>query len=268
MMVRLFILLIAILSPSWSWAAVAYDASASSQCDATADATIAECTSVRTVLTYSLTVGSGSNRQLGVMTFVGCRSSGTAPAVTSVTYAGTTLTQQTSNTTNAPRKGYLHTWPTGSQPTSGANNVVVTVDTDLITGCGDSYGNIMSGAIAVTGVDQSTTLSSSANNTGTSGTSLTLTIGTSGANDLGIHGGCTGSTMSSTTETSRYTTEYTENSCGSMGGATASGGDTSFSWTSAASDSWVMVGGAFKESGGGGGPTCSGALLMRGVGGC
>ena len=47
-----------------------------------------------------------------------------------------------------------------------------------------------------------------------------------------------------------------------MSGATAAGGDTSFSRT-ITNDSWIMVGGAFKEFSGGGAAPAPKLMLMK-----
>lgn len=226
---------------------VAYNGSAKSFCDNGGGGTA--CTS-GTTLTYSLTVGNNANRQLAVFAFVGCNSGETSPTVSSVTYAGVALNQTvaTSTGSNASR-GYLYTLPARIQPTVGTNNVVVTLSSSLVT-CGGLTDSLTSGAISAYNVDQtnpyaSTPLVNSWN--GTIGTSATLTGFTSGANDLGIESVCAGSTLTSTTETARWTTQgVTTSSCGENAGATAAGGDTSYSYTVSSSDSWILIGGAFK----------------------
>lgn len=49
-----------------------------------------------------------------------------------------------------------------------------------------------------------------------------------------------------------------------------SGGAATFadSWTLSGSTNWAAAIAAFKDSGGGGGATCTGGLMLRGVGGC
>jgi hypothetical protein len=133
-----FILLLMTL-PATARAAVTYDNSAGTNC------TPGACTSI----TYSLTVGSGSNRALIVWVFIsGSGNYAAAPAVTAVTYAGVSLVQiSVINTTNYEAHSELWALPAGTQPTSGANNVVVTLDNQL------QINSVHTGAMSVAGVD-------------------------------------------------------------------------------------------------------------------
>lgn len=199
-----------------------------------------------------MTVGSGSDRQLVVVAFGSCSSADTPPNVSGITYAGQALTLITSITAGAGRSGAMYAWPTGSQPTSGTNTVTVTMASSVATACPNAGGAnrmIISGAISATGVDQTTTFTSSASNKSSngSGTSATLTLSSSGADDMGVDIMCAGTNAGTTTETSRFTENDVTASCNSIGGATAAGGDTSFSWTFTA-DWWAIIGGALKAA--------------------
>jgi hypothetical protein len=221
--------------------AAAIDATAHASCSSDAG-----CTTSST-LSYNITVGAGSNRQLAVFTFISCGGGHTAPTVTGVTYNGTTLTQQTTLSPAVDRRGYLHTWPTGSQPTTGTLAVVVTLSGPIIAGNCVTFGALESAAVSATAVNQSSTLTSSNTNSGT-GTALTVTIGASGASDLGIQSACQGTSLTSTTQTSAFTPAGPgATSCGIHGLATAAGGTTAFDWTAGGSDSWIMLGAAFKD---------------------
>lgn len=231
--------------PLSALAAVAYDNAASAYCSNQSPPICAS----DTTLSYTITVGNNPNRQLGVDVFVGCNSGETAPAISSVTdtEAGVTLTQTASVNPNASRRGYRYRFPAGSQPTVGTNTIVVTLSSPL-TNCNNSAeDDLTSWALSAYNVDQTTPdASTPATNSG-SGTSATVTGFTSGANDLGMSGMCSGTETTGTTETQRTgPTGTSHNACGAVSGATAAGGDTSFSWT-LPSDSWTTIGSAFKE---------------------
>jgi hypothetical protein len=242
----LLVLCLVAMTASQSFAAVAQDTFAHSTC--TNDAA---CGGTGTTLTYAITVGSGSNRQLGVYVWVTCGGGNPARSVSGVTYAGTTLTQIDSFNPRADLRGYLFDWPTASQPTSGTNNIVVTLSGALVAGACAGTASLLSNALAVTGNHQSTTFSSFNHNSAASGTALSVTISTSNGGDFGFQTGCSGSGLTSTTQTSLYTPEGDANeSCGTQGSATATGGTTAFDWTASGSDVWGMMGAAFKDAGG------------------
>jgi len=133
-----------------------------------------------TSLTYSLTVGSGTNRLL----FVGVRIlSLTTPTVT---YAGASMTLVASATFNfGADECYLFALVA---PTSGANNVVVTVSTSA---------SISSAASSYTGALQSVTMDNSTTNN-TAGTTATLTLTTVADNcwTVAFSGGGSGTSIS------------------------------------------------------------------------
>jgi hypothetical protein len=231
-----FVLLVSLLGGlrQPSWAAVAFDAVANSSCIA------ATCTSGGTVLTYSHTTGSGSNRGLAVGVCVSGPGATTQPVTNSVTYAGVSLVSKKKQGTTY----YCELWslPDGTQPTTGANNVVVT----LASAPSGTNAILLSAAVTFTGVNQSTAWTSSSNGNGGTGTSVTLTLSANNAVDMGVDFACHGFGFSSTTETSRVNNTDSGAACNSFGVATAAGSDTSLSWTSASSDSWLIVGGSLN----------------------
>jgi hypothetical protein len=254
----------ALLSARQASAQVTFDAFANSFCDGSGT----PCTGGGlNLLDYNLTVGAGSNRALAVSVFIGCAGAETAPTITAVTFdpAGTNqaLQQKEATSPASSRRGELWALPAGTQPTSGTKVVRVTMSAGLAcTGAS----RLSSGAVAVAGVDQSTTFTDTniAAGTAPGNGDPALTMTGSGANDFGFHSVCAGDGITNTTETSRWSVTDTNTSCNSFGGATAAGGDTAFSW-SIPDDSWIMVGAVFKASGGAAAPTPR--LMLLGVGG-
>lgn len=256
----LLLIFLFLVSTSAAMAQAVLDTTASGQCSA------GVCTVGDTTLTVSVSTGTGSNRQMSVFVFVGCPSSGTAPSVLSVTYDTTqSLSLTTSVAPVAARRGELWTMPAGTQPNSGTHNVVVVLSSSITISCGSSSNTLSAGIITSTGVDQSSPYASTPLTNSGTGANPTLTGFTSGANDLGVESICSGDGITSTTETIKWNNANTSNSCGSNGGATALGGDTSFSWA-IPSDSWIIIGGALKSSGAG--AACVPSLTLIGVGAC
>lgn len=219
-----------------------------------------------TTQTVSFTVGSGSNRQLAVFASIGCNSGNTAATVSTVTYAGVGLSQTVHRSPSAANYVDLWTLPAGTQPTSGANNIVLTYSSSNSCTGGIRDGVRKMGAIAVAGVDQSTTYTATNGADGT-GTSSSVTLSSSGASDLVVHSSCAGSILSAPTGTSRWHDGNDLTSCNDGNGATASGGTTTLSSTIGASDSWVIVAGSFKAAAGGG-LVCTPTIATLGVGRC
>ena len=155
---------------------VAFDAVASSKCGG------GSCggTSSALTLTYALTVGAGANRGLAVGVCVAGPSAVVQPATSSVTYAGVGLVSKKKQGTNY----YCELWslPDGTQPSSGTNNVVVTL-ASILAGGADVIASV---AISATGVNQ-TTAWTATNGTGGSGVSALTTLTSSGASDMGVH---------------------------------------------------------------------------------
>jgi hypothetical protein len=200
---------------------------------------------------------------MAVSVLVGCSGAVTAPTVSSVTYNGVSLSQTEHVSPATSRLGDVWQLPAGTQPATGANNVVVTFSGSIFTACVSSF-RISIVAWTASGVDQTTNYTDTNTNSGT-GTSGTLTMTGSGASDAGFHHTCQGDNITSTTETEIFQVDDSASSCNSAGGATAAAADTSWSWTYGASDSWIMVGGVFKATGGGGGGTPKNMTLL-GVG--
>lgn len=225
-------ILLLLLITTTSWGAVAFDAVSNSTC--------IDCSS----LTFSHTTSTGSNRAIAVGACATGPSGTTQPAVTSVTYAGVSLTSK--RTEGTTYHCDLWSLPDGTQPATGANNVVIT-----LAGTTTGLNNRLRGAaVTFTGVDQTTAWTSSNNgNNGNSSTS-TLTISASGADDMGIDFVCHGTDVTTTTETDRLNIDDGAAACNSLGVATAAGGDTSFSWSHSGADTWIIIGGALKASGG------------------
>jgi hypothetical protein len=230
-----------LLAPEAAQAQASFDAQSSGQC------TQDTCAS-STTLTISHTTGSGSNRAMAVGVFAACAGGDTVPAVSTVTYAGSqSLSEIQSENPATNRRGYLYALPAGTQPTSGANSLVVVLASNLGAACSTSNGVLSAVILTASGVNQTTTFTSSIDGSG-SGTTASLTLSSSGANDLGVHFVCAGGGITSTTETERGPKiDNTINTCASVHSATAAGGDTAFSWT-IPSDSWIMAGGALKEA--------------------
>lgn len=256
-MITRLILLIALLWPVSSWAAVALDAITEAHCNISVF-----CASGDTVLSYSHT-NSASVTGLVVSVFVACGGANSAPAVSSVTYAGTTLTQLESVNPATSRRGYLYGWPSGSSPATGANNVVVTLASSIATACGGSA-QLKALGFSVTGSNTTSQYVDTNINSGT-GTSATLTMSSNPTGSLGASFGCAGNGVTSSSEgTIDVTDTDTSNSCGTSFGMDVAPTDASWSFT-IPSDSWITTGAVFAESGGGGGATVR-TLLLMGVG--
>jgi len=225
--------------PGQARAQVTYDNSASSNCTV--------CSS----LTYSLTVGSGSNRAMAVWVLLSVTFPSTQyPYVTGITYAGVSLIPIATRAFTDIGIGRAELWalPAGTQPTTGANNVVVTLSG---TGTMDS---MHSGAISVAGVDQTQTFTSVQTNSIKDTYSAYMTLPLSGANDLVFDGVCGAASVDSTSQTQRALNNVDSSTgCNNDGIATASGGTVYLSWAvngSAPSpgDLAQMVGGSFHAA--------------------
>lgn len=244
-----------------SWGAVATDAFSHDQCNATAD----QCTVSDTTLSFAHTNGA-SVSNIAVAVYVGCGSASTAPTVSSVTYAGTTLTQIQSVNPATGRIGYLYGWPSGSSPTTGTNNIVITLSSSILTACGGTSGGILSGiGMSVTGSDTTSQYVTSGTNSG-SGTTASLTMSSNPTGSMGFSTGCSGNGVTSSTEgTIDVTDTDTGNSCGTSFGMDVAPTDASWSFT-IPSDSWITAGLVFAASGGGGGGSTAKTLMLIGVG--
>jgi hypothetical protein len=234
-----FVLLLMTL-PTTARAQVTYDNAASSQCGV--------CSS----LTYSLTVGSGSNRALAVWVFISdvYLTEAENPYVTGITYAGVSLIPIAIRSGTDLLDGRAELWalPAGTQPTSGVNNVVVTLNSTA------NMNSMHSGAISVAGVDQTQTFTSIQTNSIRGTYSAYMTLPLSGANDLVFDGVCGGHSVDSTTQTQRVLNNVdTSTTCNNDGIATAAGGTVYLSWAvngsaSSPGDQAFMVGGSFHAA--------------------
>lgn len=194
----------------------------------------------------SFTVGANTNRALAATVCVSNTGATAAHTVTAFTYAGVSLTlvrtRSGAGNTSAVFYCSLYQLPSGTQPTTGANTLSVT-----LTGIGFGE-SILLGGYSAFDVDQTNNLvvGGDAGNDGSS-TSATLTLGTNSANDLPFFSVCNGTSVSATTTgTSRWAVNYsTHNSCGATGGATTAGATTSLTRT-VGSDSWIAIGAPFK----------------------
>jgi hypothetical protein len=73
-----------------------------------------------------------------------------------------------------------------------------------------------------------------------------LTLSSSGANDLVVESICNGGSVTSTLQTRRWLTDTGgSGKCSNFAGATAAGGTTSLSWVVQA-DCFVLLGASFK----------------------
>lgn len=243
MMIRLLILL-ALLWPSTSWAAIAFDAAASGNATGTS-------------LAYSHTV-SGSDRVLivGVTLY-----SNSTQTVSTVTYNGVSMTLIPSCTAEANdlrvEQWYL------VAPATGANNVVVTPTATTPA--------ISSVAASFTGVDQSTPIGTCATATGTStGPSVNVTsaAGEVVVDTMAFWG--SGSSPSGTQGASQTfrDDDFYDHAFGRFYNAVsteAGAGTVTMSWTIDDNHNWAIAGTPLKEASGGGGGTVRNLLLM-GVG--
>ena len=204
-----------------------------------------------TVLTYPVTVGSHSNRALAVFVHISNNDYAgfDVPAVNSVTYAGVPLTRIVHQVhTDGGTIGELWALPAEPSPRPAR----ITSPSRSTISCQRTFAAAVpllsiAGRSPPIDVDQTTTFTSTAGNVGTS-TAATLTLPSSGANDLVVDSICNGTSITSTTETAQWINNHDSgNTCDTEGGATAAGGTTSLSWTGA-NDEWVMVGGSFKAA--------------------
>lgn len=197
-----------------------------------------------TTLTFSHTTGSGSDRGIAVGCVVGSGSADVQPNISTVTYAGVSLSQLAKRDANYDT--YIWTLPDGTQPTTGANNVVVTLAGAMV----GSATRLRCAAITATGVDQTTAWTVS-NCTGAgTGTTASCTLGANSASDLLFVVVCNGTSIGSsgTGITSRASVNDSTGSCSSLGVGTGAGGTTAVSWT-VGSDTWQILAGAWKAAG-------------------
>ena len=238
------------MSALWSapeaQAAVTYDNSSISNAVATASS-----------LTYSLTVGSGTNRGLVVFVGVGsdCSLNSNPPTISSVTYAGVSLIQiDNMNFFPVPCSGgpltrlYIWSLPAGTQPISGANNVVVTFSAAL-RAAGPKE-TVQSGAVSVAGVDPATTFSSFLSGNFNTGSPQSINLTASYTNDLVVsfvtNGGSITSPVAPLSQV-KINNVDAGTTANNSALATGPGGTTSLGWNIDAADGVTMIAGvSFK----------------------
>lgn len=243
-LVRFCFVLLLMLLPATARAQVTYDNSAYSNCE--------PCSS----LTYSLTVASGSNRQLLVWTFVSSANFDQLSYVTSVTYNGVSLVQIAARgDPGANNRAELWALPAGTQPASGTHNVVVTLNA---TGEEDSF---HSGAMSVAGVDQTQTFTSVRIDTGGAFSNTTTgaafhanaAVPYTLSNDLLFEAVWAGNEIDATSQTQRFLNNVgSGTACDNNGLSTAAGGTTYLQWAVNASaangDKWMAISGSIRAA--------------------
>lgn len=127
-------------------------------------------------------------------------------------------------------------------------------------------------AICLSGVDQTTTFGTPAEGSG-GGTAVSgQSVSGSAADDLIIDSVSFSSGGGTTISAGAGGTKRTEqNPLGGwtiVSGSKASGSSQSPTWTISSSQDWTQIVVNVLGSGGGGGPTCRGSLLLMGAGGC
>jgi hypothetical protein len=210
-------------------------------------------------LTYALTVGAaGANRFL----FVGVSNdSGTLATVSTVTYAAAGLTQKWSFTFSSAGLNYRNSGYFMVAPATGGNNVVVTLS--------DADAELSSGAMAFTGVDQTTPLATQATATGTA-SPATVDV-SSATDDVVVDNVCTGfsSMVVGANQTSRWEQESIGRGTAGSGSTEAGAGTVTMSWTLTAGfdNGWTIGAVPIKMSGAAGivGRLGSSKLLRGGI---
>jgi|SRR6185369_884982 len=220
---------------------VTFDAATHFECDGSGQGP--QCTT-NTVASFTHVTTTNANRGMVVNVCVGATTGLTAPLVSTVTYNSVSLSQTVHKAVGAPQY-YCDLWqlPNGTQPATGSNTVVVTLAGALPS----IFSSVLVTAITAYNVNQTTALSVTGSNNGV-GTSTTLTLGASGANDLVFAESCNGDSIGTSGNTSIHVTNYsTHNGCGTHAASRAAGNTTSISWTGDSNDNWVVVAGAFKN---------------------
>lgn len=205
------------------------------------------CLTTCTSTTYdtTVTVGSGSNRQAIAVPIVGCSGIQSAPTIVSVvdTTDSITLTAVSPSYTNSPsaaRSVTPYMFPAGSVPSTGSVTFRATLSGAPNSGC-NANATVYFPVVTMANVNQTTALTTSQGNAQTSTTS-TVTLGSSGANDLVVQFVCAGSALSSPTGTSTISNNGSDNnSCGDMAVSRTTGGTTTMTATIAGSDSFISV---------------------------
>lgn len=188
-------------------------------------------------LSYPLTIPQGTNRFLLVSVQIGVTCPAIlAPVITSVSYAGASLTPITQIlgtpcglvTTRSAQWGLV-------APAAGASNVVIT-----LAGIGQT---VHSGALAFTGINQATPVRASQTASGT-GTSSTVTTSSS-AGDLVVNTVGQGNSITAPGggQTQRYVRNVnTSNTLNNSAASTAPGAAMlTMTWTFGSADEWQTI---------------------------
>lgn len=203
--------------------------------DATIQATVVGSTSSTT---YSHTTGTGSNRYIVCGTGYADGTQG----VTGVTYATVGLTQRAYSNAFTYGRAYIHDL---AAPATGANNVVVTYASTV--SAGDRGGT---GVVTYTGCAQASTIDVTGTTSVDPGTTQTITLVTTVANDwiFNCHWwGGSGTTAVTQGETARWDIEGGIAN-GGADKATTTAGSYNTGWSGSVSNSGVMAAISFKES--------------------
>jgi len=209
-------------------------------------------------LTFSHTIGGGSNRLLVVS--VSIENGSTGPTVSSITYGGQNLTKIGSAQTGTGTIGRSELWYAfeANLPSAGANNVVVNVSASA------SY--LLAGAISLDGVAQQGPEDQNTNTvTGTSTISTSITTSTNGAWIVdSVHCGEGGSYTANSGQTERYDRDTGTSTHAASTLPKAIAGSTSISWTHsfASANRQTHVVAAFAPATGCAGSTVAGNLVM------
>lgn len=194
-------------------------------------------------LTYPLTIPAGTDRALIVSVQLGSNCATAVPTVSGVTYAGVALTRirTIAGTPCGLATTRSEQWRRIA-PATGTNNIVVTLS--AATGF-----TIHSGAMAFTGVAQTTPVRASAAARGT-GTSSTVTV-TSAVDDMVVNTVGHGCGITAAGQTQRFLNNV---SCGNTldnsAGSTAAGAAPSvaMTWTFGVSDEWQTISSSLRPS--------------------
>ena len=209
-------------------AAIAFDAMATSTVAGSITST-----------TFAHTVGTGANRAL----FVGVGYADSTQGITGVTYAGVALTQGAYSNAFTYGRSYIYYMVA---PASGTNNVVVTYAGTLSA---DDRGGV--GAVSYTGVAQTSPIDVTGTTSTDPGTSMTIALTTTSANDWIFNNfwwGGSGTNTVKYSETKRWQFPATGTNNGSADKATTAVGAYNTGWDGTVSNSGVMSAVAFKES--------------------
>lgn len=215
--------LIFLLCCSSCFGAVAYDNSNSAG------------TASATSLSFSLTIGSGSNRAIAI----GCAWSNKAITADAVTVGGTNAPAVANTTaTNGSNSDMTKIYALAN-PASGSQTISISWTTAAVAVCG---------AVSVTGADQTTPLNNGNTNTSAANAAPTVSV-TSNSGDLtfAVANIDSGNTIAGASNTERWNIRQSF-TLGTAGQTGSGAGTESLSWTTATS-SFEISGANFKQPG-------------------